>query len=131
MTKKMLQQIRRYDNELKLLRRHLAALEESMGISSPNLAGLPRGSRISKPTEQQAVILADTIMKIRTLEERIQVERDRVWEYILTIPDTPMRQIVILRFIDGKSWFKVSEGIGGDATEDGCRKAFERYFTDD
>lgn len=131
MTKKMLQQIRRYDNELKLLRRHLAALEESMGISSPNLDGQPRGSRISKPTEQQAVILADTIMKIRTLEERIQTERAHIWEYILTIPDTTMRQIIILRFIDGKSWLKVAAAIGGDATADGCRMAFNRANIDD
>lgn len=130
MTKEMLQQIRRYNSELKLLRKHLAELEECVGISSPKLDGQPRGSRIGNPTEQQAIILAETITKIKILEERVQTERNRVWDYIMTIPDTTMRQIIILRFIDGKSWFKVSEGIGGDATEEGCRKAFERYFND-
>ena len=131
MTKQELQQIRRYDSELKLLRRHLAELEESIGISSPNMDGQPRGSKIGRPTEQQAIIIADTVTKIRALEERIRVERDRVWGIITTIPDSTLRQIIILRFIDGKSWIKVATAIGGDATADGCRMIFNRANIDD
>ena len=130
MTKKQLQQLRRYDSELHILRRHLKELEESIGISAAPCDGQPRGSRIGKPTEQQAVMVADTIEKIRVLEETIQVEKSRTWECITKISDSTIRQIIILRFIDGLSWFKVSEGIGGDATADGCRMTFERYFKD-
>ena len=130
MTKRQLNSVRLYNSELRLLRRHLNELEEKRGISSIAYDGQPHGTNVGKPTEEQAVAIADTIMKIRILEEKIQIEKDIIWDYITKIQDTKIRQIIILRFIDGKSWFKVSLEMGGDATEEGCRKAFERFFND-
>ena len=130
MTKKQLQQLRKYDSELHILRRHLKELEESIGISAAPSDGQPRGNKIGRPTEQQAVAMADTIEKIRVLEETIQIEKSNTWEYITKISDSTIRQIIILRFIDGLSWFKVSEEIGGVATADWCRVTLERYFRD-
>lgn len=75
--------------------------------------------------------MADTVTKIRSLEERIRLERDRVWGSITTISDSTLRQIIILRFIDGKSWIKVAAAIGGEATADGCRMIFNRANIDD
>lgn len=128
MTKKELQQIRHLNNEIRTLREHLAELEEQIGCGAIVQDGQPKGNKIGRPTEQQAINLADTIAIIQAHELELQNLKLRAWAFIASIEDSVIRQIVIMRFIDGKSWFKVSEGIGGNATEEGCRKAFERYF---
>lgn len=126
MTKKQLQQMRHYDEELRILRRHLADLEAQLGVSAIQCDGQPRGTKIGRPTELQAIALSDTIAHIRYLEEQAAAAKDEVWCFVSTIKDSLLRQIVILRFIDGKSWFKVSEAIGGGTTAEACRKTFER-----
>lgn len=129
MTKHELQQVRDLDIELRILRRHLTELEAMIGSGGGILGdGQPKGNKIGRPTEEQAVNLADTFAKIREHERRLQIEKDRVWSFITSINDTEIRQIIILRFIDGKSWFKVALGLGGDHTEDGCRMAFNRFM---
>lgn len=126
MTKKQLQQIRHYDNELKILRRHLADLEAQVGASAIRCDGQPHGTKIGRPTEMQAIALGDTITHIRYLEEKVATARDEAWTFVSSLEDSLLRQIIILRFIDGKSWYKVSEAIGGEATADSCRMLFSR-----
>lgn len=126
MTKKQLQQMRHYDSELRILRRHLADLEAQVGVSAIQCDGQPHGTKIGRPTELQAIALSDTIAHIRYLEDLITTERNKTWQYIVSIDDPLLRQIITLRFIDGKSWLKVAEAIGGDATADGCRMIFAR-----
>lgn len=126
MTKKQLQQMRHYDEELRILRRHLADLEAQLGVSAIQCDGQPRGTKIGRPTELQAIALSDTIAHIRYLEEHAAAAKDEVWRFVSSIEDSLLRQIVILRFIDGKSWLKVAEAIGGGTTADGCRMIFAR-----
>lgn len=131
MTKHELQQIRYYDSELRILRLHLADLEDAIGISGAPSDGQPKGNKIGRPTESQAIALAQTIKDIRTLEEKITVAKSAAWKYIASIDDALLRQIITLRFIDCKSWYKVSEAIGGETTADGCRMTFSRANIDD
>ena len=126
MTKKQLQQMRHYDSELRILRRHLADLEAQVGVSAIQCDGQPHGTKIGRPTELQAIALSDTIAHIRYLEDQAATAKDQAWQFISSLGDSLLRQIIILRFIDGKSWFKVSEAIGGDMTAEACRKIFER-----
>lgn len=126
MTKKQLQQIRHYDSELKILRRHLADLEAQVGVSAIQCDGQPHGTKIGRPTEMQAIALSDTIAHIRYLEDLITNERSKTWQFICSLDDPLLRQIITLRFIDGKSWLKVAEAIGGGTTADGCRMIFAR-----
>jgi len=130
MTKHDLQQIRHLNNEIRILREHLTEMELQIGCGAIAQDGQPKGNKIGRPTEQQAIKIAETITIIHTLELEVQELKLQTWAFVASIDDSVMRQIIILRFIDGKSWFKVSEGIGGDATEEGCRKAFERFFKD-
>ena len=131
MTKKQLQQIRHYDSELKILRRHLADLEAQVGVSAIQCDGQPHGTKIGRPTEMQAIALSDTIAHIRYLEDLITNERSKTWQFICSLDDPLLRQIITLRFIDGKSWLKVAEAIGGGTTADGCRMIFSRACIED
>lgn len=131
MTKKQLQELRHFDAELLDLKRHLAELEESVGISSMTSDGQPRGTKIGRPTEQQALRIYEMIEKIRQLETRIVAAKLAAWDLVENLDDPMLRRIIIYRFVDGMSWLKVSESIGGDATADGCRMYFARANIDD
>ena len=126
MTKHELQCLRHYDSELRILRQHLAELEASVGISSMEMDGQPHGTKIGRPTELQAITIADTIAQIRDLEERITLARNETWSFIVSLEDPLLRQIITLRFIDGKSWQRVADAIGGGASADNCRKIYVR-----
>ena len=126
MTKKQLNQIRFLETDLRLLRTHLKELEASIGITAAPQDGQPKGNKVGSPTEAQAIQIYEQIDKIRKLEEKILAARLEAWDFISTIEDPMLRQIIILRFVDGKSWFKVADAIGGNATADGCRMYFTR-----
>lgn len=131
MTKKELQKLKYYDSDLRTLRRCLMRLEASVGISAAPQDGQPRGNKIGRPTESQALALADTIEQIRKLEDKITKAKKEAWSYIATLEDPFLRQIIIFRFIDGKSWLEVARNIGGNNTADSCRMAFNRMKIDD
>lgn len=126
MTKKQLQGLRYYEDELQDLKRHLAELEESVGISSMASDGQPRGTKIGRPTEQQAIQIYGMIEKIRDIETKILEAKLSAWDLVGSLDDPLLRRIVTLRFIDGKSWLKVADAVGGDATADSCRMYFNR-----
>ncbi len=69
--------------------------------------------------------------EIRKLESRyeklLEVTNDAM-DFIESIEDSRMRMIVTYRFIEGYSWNKVADCIGGDNTEDSVRKAFTRFM---
>lgn len=131
MTKHELKQIKYLTSELRILREHLQELEAQIGITSMPQDGLPKGNKIGRPVEAQAIQLADTIARIREHEKRIQALKDEVWEYIAGLDNPILRQIIILRFIDGKSWTSVATAIGGNVTPDNCRMMFNRSNIDD
>lgn len=131
MTKHELQQIRHLTGEIRILREHLRELDLQIGCGALVQDGQPKGNKIGRPTEQQAVQLAETCKIIQEQEIHLQELKLQAWAFVRSLDDSLLRQIIILRFIDGKSWFKVSEAIGGDATADGCRMVFARANIDD
>ena len=128
MTKQELQRLRHYDSDLRILRAHLKDLEASIGITSAPQDGQPKGNKIGRPTEEQAVRISQLLSEIRALEKLVTDKRMEAWDYISSLQDPLLRQIIILRFVDGKSWFKVADSIGKGMTEDGCRMYFNRAF---
>ena len=113
MTKLELKQIKYLNSELRILRVHLQELEAQVGISSVPQDGQPKGNKIGKPVEAQAIPLADTIALIREHEKKIQALRDEAWEYIAGLDNPLLRQIIILKWIDGMTWDEVAAEIGG------------------
>lgn len=51
-----------------------------------------------------------------------------VTAYIGSVPDSLLRQILTLRFVDGHSWTAVANRIGGGNTEESVKKAFYRFW---
>lgn len=61
------------------------------------------------------------------LEMELLETLNDVEEFISSISDSHIRRIVNLRVVEGLSWQKVADKIGGN-TEDSVRMAFERFL---
>jgi hypothetical protein len=55
-------------------------------------------------------------------------EYKRLNDFITSIEDSQMRQILTLRYVYGNEWKDVAAKIGGNNTEDGVRKSHDRFL---
>ena len=53
-------------------------------------------------------------------------QAEEVEEFISSISDPLVRQIVVLRVVDGRSWRDIAQIVGGDNSEDSVRMMFNR-----
>ena len=112
---------RMWENRLRELPDITAVRYDSIGASN---------SGVSSPV-QQIVEQREKIREIISakLVEISFVERE-ILEYICSIDDSIMRQIMTPRHIELKSWLQVANAIGGNNTADSVRMAHDRYLKD-
>ena len=113
--------------EKKMWENKLKEITEIKAVSYEN-SGAGHSSEISSPV----VKLAEQREKIRDiisakLAEISYVERE-ILEYINTIDDSLIRQIMIHRHIELKSWVQVANAIGGNNTAESVRKMHDRFL---
>lgn len=128
MTIKELSQLYYLNREIEEEQSKLAELRTAATSTTARITGLPSIGSISDKTAIAAAI-ADAETIIRAKMELAVVEYNRLNRYIASIPDSFMRQIVRLRFVDGLTWRQVAQNIGGNNTEDGVRKAVNRFLS--
>jgi hypothetical protein len=57
------------------------------------------------------------------------LEREKIKNYIATVPDSLIRQILtLLRYLKGLSWQKAANHIDGGNTADSLRKMHNRFL---
>ena len=126
MTIKQLEQIyyltkekQMWEDRLRELPDITAVRYDSIGVSN---------SGVSSPV-QQIVEQREKIREIISakLVEISFVERE-ILEYICSIDDSIMRQIMTHRHIELKSWLQVANIIGGNNTADSVRMMHDRYL---
>lgn len=91
--------------------RYELLLIEAQPSFAANLDAMPKGTTVGKPTESAAVRL----VSIEELMLKIIQERNELVSEITTacLELTSLkRQIIILRYIDGLTWKKISEELG-------------------
>ncbi|MDD6159530.1 MAG: hypothetical protein PUB51_00140 [Oscillospiraceae bacterium] len=111
-------------NQLSGLRREAGALERRLKeLEKVALLG-PNGP-----------VAEEYAGEVKTLREMLEGrrlgcirERVRLEKWIGEIPDSMLRQIFSLRYIESKTWAQVARGVGGGNTQDGVRKAHDRYM---
>lgn len=64
----------------------------------------------------------------RRLSEAMDL-REELEEYIDTVPDSLVRQILSLRYINGLNWNQVAAHVGGGNTADGVRMIHNRFLS--
>ena len=68
---------------------------------------------------------------IAAKQQQCLYERNRLERYIANVPDSLIRQILTLRYVDGKTWPQIAMTVGGGNTEDSVRMACYRYLKND
>lgn len=131
MTVKELSQLYYLNREIDMDRRRLAELEDLATSFSVNMDGMPHASGYGDKIARCVADIVDLKAIIAAKQQQCLYERKRLERYIADVPDSLMRQIMTLRFIDGKHWYQVAMEIGGGNTEDSVRMACYRYLRDD
>lgn len=128
MNKRDLKQVYYIKKEITMWQEKLKELED-ISLKSPKLDGMPRAPGKSDPTASKAEEIAEAKEIIEELEYRTLKEAKRIYEYIRDIDDSLLRQIIIYRCVELKTWAEVADAIGGGNTEDSVRKRYERHFS--
>lgn len=141
-TKQILIQYTDLQKECKELRNRIEKLEEQIariesdgtvvdkvmggdgGLQPFKIEGFPYPTYSRKKTLLYARKATLSELELELLETVNSVE-----EYIKSVEDSHMRRIITLRVIDGLSWNKVADRMGGNNTEDSVRKAFDRFVS--
>lgn len=124
MTRKELSRIYWLEREIKELEEELSELEASIGVKGLNMDGMPHGSSPGRPTEAMALQIDELYEKIKEHYNQIKREKIAVWNFIETIDDPILRQIIRWRCVKPHSWTFV--GMKLNMPADTCRKIFDR-----
>lgn len=93
------------------------------GLQSFKIEGFPYPEYSRKKTLLFARKATLSELEMELLETLNEVET-----FISSVKDSHMRRIISLRVVDGLSWNKVADKIGGGNTEDSVKKAFYRFM---
>lgn len=127
MTAKELSNLFYLNLEISREKDRLKSLEEAATNTAAKISGLPHMSGISDKTAIASEI-ADTKAIIEHKNKEAIIEYNRIMRYIAKIDDSCIRQIITLRYIDGKSWASIAMTIGGNNTPDSVRMMHNRYL---
>ena len=133
-------EIERAEQKLREIEDQAVSLSAQVFDNTPIMAS-KTGSRV----EDDAIVLADLKKHInakkriaeslqQTIRDKLvqsMAERDRLEQYISDIPDTTIRSIFSLRFVDGLTWPQVSDALGFRTTPDSVRMMCYRYLREE
>lgn len=128
MTKRKLSQLYWLNREIEEDKRKLAELETAAEGGAAKITGMPHVSGNGRSLENYAVLIAEQRELIDTKIRQTIILYNRINRYIATVPDSLMRQILTLRYVNGMSWVQVAMSIGGGNTADSVRMAHDRFL---
>lgn len=125
--KEVRQRIEKTERQIERIENEKTVCDKVMGgaggLQSFKIEGFPYPEYSRKKT-----LLYSRKATLTELEMELLETLNKVEEFIASVNDSRMRRIINLRFIEGLSWNKVADHIGGGNTEDGIRKAFARFM---
>lgn len=134
MNKEQLKQIRYIKSEIKLIENQINNIEPTMVTDKVT------GSSAVFPYVQRSFTLEgiDTVeyeRRVRRLQRKLIKRKEKLLQlqeeannFIDSIEDSLIRQIITLRYVDGLNWYEVSDRIGKNSTSESVRKIAERYI---
>ena len=127
MNKRELGQLYYLNREIEQDKLRLLELEAVATDVTVRITGLLHGTDLADKTALAAEI-ADLRNEIEIKIKLTIAQYNRLMRYIHDVEDSFMRQVLMLRHVDGLSWGKVAICVGGGNTEEGVRKAYSRFF---
>ena len=127
MTSKELSQLYYLNREIESDKRRLAELEAAATSVTSKITGLPHaGGKSDKTALAADIAVLKDIVKNKI--ERSLLEYKRLLNYIDSIDDSLIRQIMTFRHVNGLSWNRVADSIGGGNTGDTVRIKHNRFL---
>ncbi len=129
MTLDELSQLYYLSKELEADQRRYEALQAvAQAAPTQRLTGMPAAPHSNESNvERLALELVDLQAIIAARQIQCIHEQARLERWISDIPDSLTRQIYHYRFVEGYSWFKVAQAIGGN-TADSVKQRCYRYL---
>lgn len=127
MTIKELSKLYDLNREIEHDNQKLRELRAAATNTNSKITGLPHAPGISDKTSL-AVEISYIAGIIETKKLRTVCEYKRIIEYINTIDDPHIRDIITLKHINGLNWVQIAYSIGGKNTAEGIRTAYYRHF---
>ena len=123
-TREELNQLYHLQREIEGQKRRIKELRNT--LKSPAMSGMPRGGGVSDPVaktvelmERQEEMLAENLQKC--LEQQ-----NRLLEFVRSVEDSRMRQILCYRHLDGLNWVQVAHRMS--VTPESVKMAYKRFF---
>ena len=143
MNKKELSQVYSLNREAEMYRRQIDALEAALQGTkgATTVSGcMPLYPYTKRTIKIEGIVDEETYNSIkaeikecqallRLSQEKCAIEYKRLVRAIAEIDDSFMRQILTYRYVSGLNWAKVAACMGGKNTEEGVRKAHDRFLS--
>lgn len=130
MTLKDLNQLYYLRQEIETLRHIRAELLARVTAVNQTLTGMPGAPGKADKVGDGAAVIADIDVKIGRLLRQCEIETERLIDFIAACPDSHVRTIMEMRFLQCKSWTATAHAVGGGNTKDSVRMACKRYLAD-
>lgn len=130
MTRKDLSRIYYLDRELKMWQQELNELEARIGVGSPAFNGMPSAhGKPSSPTEREGMALADCKTQIELIVLQIKEATKEVYDFIASVDDSLMRQIINYRCVKLMNWTQIAVKLGGKNSAENLCNMYSRFLT--
>ena len=126
MTREELKQIYYLNKEVKMWQKELERLQYMSLIKGQQITGMPHVPGVSDKVGDLAATMADIETIIRGKLAEIQMQRKRIIEYINSIDDSLLRQIMFLRNVSCMSWNQIANELGSN--ENCVKQIYSRHF---
>lgn len=127
MTKQELSQLYYLNREIEQLKNRIAELECIAISSTSRITGMPHATEISDKVGRYAAEITDLKELLDLNLKKCFYELNRLNRYIASIPDSEIRMIISLRYINGLSWQQVAFSIG-EHDEQYPRRKHNKYL---
>lgn len=112
LTKKELSQLYWLNREIEADKRKLEELRLAAVSATAKITGLPHVTGVRDKVGEIAVLIEEQSRLIELKKKQTVIEYNRLMRYINSVDDSLMRQILILRYVNGLSWQQVAFSIG-------------------
>ena len=116
MTYKKLNSIYWLNKEIEDLEIRIREIEETLGVSSSKLSGMPKSNSNKRPTEDISLMLIKLKNKLTKNKTKLVSDKIEIENYISRIDDIELRLIVRMRNIDFMSWQEIGKKLNMDRT---------------
>ena len=127
MTQKQLSQLYRLNREIEQDKRRLAELESAATSPGSQITGLPHASGISDKTGNYAILIGGLVDEIKKKNDRTLILYKELTEYINGLDDSFIRQLLMLRCVDGFTWEQCAAHMGCGNTWKNLSNIYYRF----